>query len=303
MPSAVKNAKIDYVIGVDGGGTGTRVRVALQNGTLLALGTAGPSALGQGVDSAWRQILVALTVAFQSIGLPLPSWSRCVLVAGLSGYGHRPWREEFLALNPGFGSVVVESDGYTMLMGAHSGKPGVMVTAGTGSIAEALYANSSRRQVGGWGFPVGDEGSGAWLGLRAMAHAHAAQDGRVSHGVLARKVMEHCGGSAQALLAWCSDARQFKYAQLALLVFEAAEAEPQPDPVAQALLDDAGRALECLVNVLDPHAQMPVAVCGSVGQRLLPRLSNALQSRCVVPAQDASHGALMLAMNYGETME
>ena len=303
MTTAVTNAKFDYAIGVDGGGTGTRVRVALQNGTLLGQGTAGPSALGQGVEAAWSQILLALTAAFHSTGSPLPQWSQCVLVAGLSGNGHKPWREEFLALNPGFARVVVESDGYTMLIGAHGGKPGVIVTAGTGSIAEALYADGSRREVGGWGFPVGDEGSGAWLGLRAMAHAHAAQDGRVSQGVLARKVMEHCGGGAEAMLAWCTDARQFKYAQLAVLVFEAAEAKPQPDPIAQALLDEAARALACLAHVLDPHAQMPVAVSGSVGQRLLPRLPNVLRSRCVVPAHDASHGALMLAINFGETME
>ena len=86
-------------------------------------------------------------------------------------------------------------------------------------------------------------------------------------------------------------------------MFEAAEEELQPDPVAQALLNEAARALECLADVLDPESQLPVAVCGSVGQRLQRRLSNALQSRCVVPAHDASHGALMLAMNYGETME
>ena len=303
MPSAVRSANIDYVIGVDGGGTGTRVRVARPDGTLLAQGAAGPSALGQGVDSAWRQILLAVTTAFNSGGIAFPDVSRCVLAAGLSGSGHKPWREDFLALNPGFASVLVESDGYTMLIGAHSGKSGVMVTAGTGSIAEALYADGSRREVGGWGFPVGDEGSGAWLGLRAMAHTHAAQDGRMPQGALARKILDHCGGSAEALLAWCADARQFKYAQLALLVFEAAEEELQPDPVAQALLNEAARALEFLADVLDPESQLPVAVCGSVGQRLQRRLSNALQSRCVVPAHDASHGALMLAMNYGETME
>ena len=300
---AVRSAKISYVIGVDGGGTGTRVRVALQNGTLLAQGSAGPSALGQGVSSAWSQILLAISAAFHSTGLPLPHWSCCVLAAGLSGYGHKPWREEFLALNPGFASVLTESDGHAMLIGAHSGKPGVMVTAGTGSIAEALYADGSRREAGGWGFPVGDEGSGAWLGLRAMAHTHAAQDGRVSQGALARRILDHCGGNAEALLAWCADARQFKYAQLALLVFDAAEVEPQPDPVALDLLDEAARAIACLVDVLDPASQMFVAVCGSVGQRLQPRLPHALQNRCVVPAHDASHGALMLAMNYVETLQ
>ena len=288
---------IDFVIGVDGGGTGTRVRVADRHGIHLAQGVSGPSALGQGLESAWTNILQAITSAFQSCLLPVPHWSRCILAAGLSGNGHQPWREGFLALNPGFAAVRVESDAYTMLLGAHAGKPGVMVTAGTGSIAEALYPDGGRREVGGWGFPVGDEGSGAWLGLRAMAHTQAVEDGRAVPGPMAIQVRIHCGGSAAALLTWCADARQFKYAQLALLVFDTA----QTDPVASALLDDAARELERMAHVLDPQADLPVAVCGSVGKQLLPRLSSALQQRCVSPAHDATYGALLLAFRDLET--
>lgn len=288
---------IDYVIGVDGGGTGTRVRVAYPNGTQLAQGVAGPSALGQGLEFAWTHILQAIAAAFESCSVPVPHWSRCILAAGLSGNGHLPWREGFLALNPGFVVVLLESDATTMLWGAHGGKPGVMVTAGTGSIGEALYADGSRREVGGWGFPVGDEGSGAWLGLRAMAHTQAVEDGRESPGLLSSLVRAHCGGSAEALLAWCADARQFKYAQLALLVFDAAVS----DPVARHLLDAAAAELERLAHVLDPEGQMPVAVCGSVGKQLQSRLTDDLQRRCVAPAHDATHGALFLALKYLET--
>lgn len=288
---------IDYVIGVDGGGTGTRVRVADRYGTPLSQGVAGPSALGQGVESAWVNILQAIHSAFESCPIPVPHWSRCVLAAGLSGNGHRPWRDGFLALNPGFAALVLESDATTMLWGAHAGKPGVLVTAGTGSIGEALYADGGRREVGGWGFPVGDEGSGAWLGLRAMAHTQAVEDGREPPGALSQRVRAHCGDSADALLAWCADARQFKYAQLALLVFEAADS----DPVARRLLEAAARELERLAAVLDPQGQMPVAVCGSVGKQLQMHLSEGLRNRCVAPAFDPTQGALFLALKYLET--
>lgn len=284
---------INFVIGIDGGGTGTRVCVADRSGTLLAQGLAGPSALGQGLESAWEQIILAIRSAFAAYSLPVPQWSQCVVAAGLSGTGHQAWRDGFLALNPGFAELQLESDAYTALLGAHAGKPGVMLTAGTGSIGEALYEDGTRREVGGWGFPVGDEGSGAWLGLRAMAHTQAAEDGRVTGGPLAALVRGHCGGSAASLLEWCADARQFKYAQLALLVFNAAEA----DPAAAALLDAAALELERMAQVLDPGAKMPVAVCGSVGKALLPRLSLELQRRCVAPDQDATHGALILALN------
>ena len=284
---------IDFAIGVDGGGTGTRVRVADRSGALLAQGLAGPSALGQGVEPAWEQIILAIRSAFSACSLSVPHWSKCFLAAGLSGTGHQPWRDGFLALNPGFATVQLESDAYAMLLGAHAGKPGVMVAAGTGSIGEALYEDGTRREVGGWGFPVGDEGSGAWLGLRAMAHTQAAEDGRAIAGPLTSLVRGHCGGSATSLLEWCADARQFKYAQLAMLVFEAADS----DPVANALLESAALELARMAHVLDSQQKMPVAVCGSVGKNLLSRLPVELQRRCVAPAQDAAHGALILALN------
>ena len=284
---------IDFAIGVDGGGTGTRVRVADRSGALLAQGVAGPSALGQGVESAWEQIVLAIRSAFSACSLSLPHWSRCVVAAGLSGTGYHTWRDGFLALNPGFAALQLESDAYAMLLGAHAGRPGVMVAAGTGSIGEALYEDGTRREVGGWGFPVGDEGSGAWLGLRAMAHTQAAADGRATAGSLAALVRGYCGGGAASLLEWCADARQFKYAQLAVLVFEAADS----DPVAYALLEGAALELARMANVLDPQQTMPLAVCGSVGKGLHTRLPAALQRRCVAPAQDAAHGALILALN------
>ena len=281
---------IAYLIGVDGGGTGTRVRVADRLGTVLAQGNAGPSALGQGVESAWEHILAAIQAAFHSLGQPHPDWSGCALGAGLSGVNHRPWRDRFLAQNPGFARIVLESDAYTALLAAHGGRPGAMVASGTGSVGEVLYANGVRRQVGGWGFPVGDEGSGSWLGLRAMAHAQAALDGRTGTGPLAARIHNQYGNRREDLLQWCARAAQFEYAQLARPVFECAD----QDPVADALLTRAAQAIEGMALALDPQASLPLAVCGSVGRELLPRLTSATRARCVASHCDAAQGALTL---------
>ena len=77
------------------------------------------------------------------------------------------------------------------LLGAHEGRPGAIVAAGTGSVGEALRRDGLRVAVGGWGFPVGDEGSGAWLGLRAMRETHRAIDGRAR-----RRPAGRCGSRA-----------------------------------------------------------------------------------------------------------
>jgi glucosamine kinase len=280
-----------YLVGVDGGGSGTRALVHTLRGEAVGTGTAGPSALQQGIPQAWDNVQAAVRRAFEAAGLAVPGWDRCVLAAGLSGVSHAPWREAFLARDPGFAGLDAETDSFTMLLGAHGGGPGAILIAGTGSIAEALRADGSRATVGGWGFRVDDEGSGGWLGLQAVRHGLAAFDGRANPSPLARRVWQHCGDERETLQEWCGNAGQFECAQLARAVFECEES----DPVASRLLAEAVAALEDLALAIDPRGRLPLAVAGSIGERLAPRMRPFVRSR-IVPAQAGpAEGALMLA--------
>ena len=185
---AFEQADIRYALGVDGGGTGTRVRVWTSAGTLVGHGESGPSALAQGVDQAWRHIGQAVERAFASAGLALPAPSHCVLGLGLAGAVAPHLAAAFFRAAPEYALIVLETDSRTALMGAHAGRPGAIIAVGTGAVGEALHADGRRVAVSGWGFPVGDEGSGAWLGLRAMQIAHRALDGRAPAGTLAQAV-------------------------------------------------------------------------------------------------------------------
>lgn len=282
---------VEYLIGVDGGGSGTRALVHRTDGQAVGAGRSGPSALGQGIPQAWDNVLLAARRGFETAGLPVPSWSRCALAAGLSGVSHAPWRDEFLALDPGFARLEADTDSFTMLLGAHGGQPGVIVIAGTGSIAEALRADGLRATVGGWGFRVDDEGSGGWLGLQAVRHGLAAFDGRVNASPLARRVWMHCGDERETLQEWCSVSGQFEFAQLARAVFEC----EATDPVAARMLQDATQALEDLALAIDPRGRLPLAIAGSIGERLAPRMRPALRGRLVPAQAGAAEGALMLA--------
>ncbi|MBL0428826.1 BadF/BadG/BcrA/BcrD ATPase family protein [Ramlibacter alkalitolerans] len=290
---------VDYLIGIDGGGSGTRALVQHVHGETVGTGSAGPSALGQGIPQAWENIQAAVGRAFEGAGLPVPPWKRCALAAGLSGVSHAPWREAFLAGNPGLARLDAETDSFTMLLGAHAGQPGVIVIAGTGSIAEALRADGSRATVGGWGFRVDDEGSGGWLGLQAVRHGLAAFDGRVNASPLARRVWMHCGDERESLQDWCQLSGQFEFAQLARAVFECEAG----DPVAAGLLQQATAALEDLALAIDPRGRLPLAIAGSIGERLAPRMRPALRSRLVPPKAGAAEGALTLARRLLEETE
>ena len=282
---------VNYLIGVDGGGSGTRALVHSVHGEVVGTGAAGPSALQQGIPQAWDNVQAAVRRAFEAAGRPVPAWRHCVLAAGLSGVSHPPWRDAFLARDPGFAALEAETDAFTMLLGAHGGAPGAILIAGTGSIAEALRPDGSRATVGGWGFRVDDEGSGGWLGLQALRHGLAAFDGRANPTPLARRVWQHCGDEREALQDWCGRAGQFECAQLARAVFECEDG----DAVAGRLLAEAVAALEELALAIDPRGRLPLAVAGSIGERLAPRMRPCVRSRLVPAQAGPAEGALMLA--------
>lgn len=282
--------EVRYLIGIDGGGTGTRARLTRRNGDVLAHAQAGPSALGQGVDQAWTNIRQAIDRSFRAANIARWRSGECAVGLGLAGAIVKRHYDAFVGAAKEFALLAVASDGYTSLLGAHAGRPGVIVAAGTGSIGEALREDGARLSIGGWGYPVGDEGGGAWLGMRAMRRAQHAVDGRVAAGALAQAVHEVAGDTRESLLAWCERAGQNAYAGLAPLVFQT-EAS---DPFAASLLRAAAAALDDIASALDPPGALPLVVSGSIGLRLMPRLAADVRARLVEPAGDAVDGALQL---------
>ncbi|MBW8847325.1 MAG: ATPase [Burkholderiales bacterium] len=275
---------VRWRVGIDGGGTSTRALVADAGGKILGRGEAGASALGQGAEQAWRHIAEAVARA----GVPGLELKDCALGLGLSGTGVPAQLLGFVAADPGVARFTLVTDGLAALLGAHGGRPGALMISGTGSVAEALLPDGSRRMVGGWGWQIGDEGSGAWLGQQAMKLAQAAFDSRATAGPLVHAVWAQTGATREAMLAFCAQAGQGGYAGLAPFVFD----HETDDPAAAALLAEAARALDALAVAL--HPTLPLALAGSIAQRLAPRFSAALQSRRVEPQGDAATGALWL---------
>jgi glucosamine kinase len=275
---------VRWWVGIDGGGTSTRAVVADAAGQLLGRGSAGASALGQGAEQAWRHIAEAVANA----GVPGVELADCALGLGLSGTGVPAQMQAFVAADPGVARFTLVTDGLVALLGAHGGEPGALLISGTGSVAEALLPDGSRRMVGGWGWQIGDEGSGAWLGQQAMKLAQAAFDSRTTAGPLVQAVWQHAGATRAALLAFCAQAGQGGYASLAPLVF----AHEVDDPAAAALLDAAAQALDVLGTAV--HPSLPLALAGSIAQRLRSRLGPTVQARLIEPQGDAAVGALRL---------
>ncbi|MFS2026540.1 BadF/BadG/BcrA/BcrD ATPase family protein [Massilia sp. GER05] len=283
---------IDYLIGVDGGGTGTRVRLARfsPHGVVeLAQGASGPSGLGLGIARAWASVQDAVAQAFAAAGIEQPSLDRIAIGLGLAGVHNRQWAQAFEQADPGYAALRLETDAFSTLLGAHGGRPGAIVAIGTGSVGEVLQPDGTRREVGGWGFPAGDEASGGWIGLAAINHIEQVLDGRRPGGAFADAVVDACGGNRAAIQVWLGQATQTTYATLAPLVLQHAD-----DPAARAILAKAGEEAAAIARALDPDGRLPLALCGGLGSALRDWLPPALAARARAPEGDSARGALRM---------
>ncbi len=283
-------------IGIDGGATGTRLRLESANGSVRADAAAGPSSLTLGVEAAWRNIRAALEDALDQADLAANSLSQAIVAAGLAGSRNPERRNAFLTAAPELHGLHVYSDGYVALIGAHGGRPGVVVAIGTGTVAHVLNPDGTSRQVGGWGFPVGDEGGGAWLGWRAVAETLHVADGRRTNppggSPLHRDLAAALGPDHGDLVSWTVGANTTRYASLAPTVIDHAD---RGDEGARALLEEGGRQVEALIRAADPSDTLPLALTGSLAPIYQKSLAPGLAVRLVAPEGTAVDGAMLLA--------
>lgn len=284
-------------LGLDGGGTGCRAAVADEL-TVLGRGAGGaanPRAVG--AATAWINIDVATRAALADAGLRedvKPSLHTCF---GLAGVGRPGDRAAFLERPHPFASLRLETDVHVALVGALGGEVGALLAAGTGSMVYAQDVLGGRYRVGGWGFPVGDEGGGAWLGLRLARAALHAADGRGEASGLTETVLRRHGGP-EGLLHHLRDAGPKDFAALAPLVFGAND----DDPLRMRLLRAAAGQLAALVTALDrsfPPGAVAFSAVGSVARGLLPDVLGGVPARFRAGYREAAAapelGALRLA--------
>ena len=278
-------------VGVDGGGTGCRARIENAEGRLLGTGIAGPAALRIGLGSALAEVEKACSGALEEAGLGSDALSSLHAAVGLAGVGRKGAIEQ-LALRPHpFRSVVYAHDATIACIGAHGARDGGIVIVGTGSVGFALIGGREVR-VGGYGFPISDEGSGADLGLHAIRLALRAYDGRAVTTSLTRDVMMRFQNDPFEAVAWMDQATATDYATFAPLVMRHADAG---DPVARRIVRDAAEQIDKLVRSLSESGASRVALLGGLASSMQPWLTPDVQRRLVPVEGDAVDGALHLA--------
>ena len=251
-------------LGIDGGGTQTTCVVGNETavlGTGIGGGSnvvrVGEQAAGQALTTAIRRACAAAKVD------PSDILDACIGAAGAA----RPEIQEALcrivsSLIPG--AIEVVGDTVTSLEAAFGEGPGVIVIAGTGSIAYGRNALGQTARAGGWGFAVSDEGSGHWIGRTALSAALRARDEGAIPKLLDEARMIFGASSEEDLIVKANDAPDF--AALVPAVLAAADAG---DVLSSRVLSLAGDELASLAKALIARLfaatdKVPVAMVGGV---------------------------------------
>jgi N-acetylglucosamine kinase-like BadF-type ATPase len=295
------------LLGIDCGGSHTTVLVGDGAGRELTRADGPGSAMRPGGAAASAAVIAdTARRASAQAGLTLPADAAMV---GAAGAGREPEQRDLTAALIAAGvaaKVRVAGDIDISLAAAFGEGPGILINAGTGSIAFARSPDGQLHRAGGYGWQLGDEGGGYWLGRRALAAAARAHDELEESSTLLERLLVALGlRDLDNLIRWTATANPAQIAALAPHVLNAAR---EGEVVAQAAVHDAAAELARLVRALARHfpagGRIPVATTGSLlrpGSPILAGLQAALgaeepRARLEGGPVDAPLGALRLAL-------
>lgn len=244
--------KQQYCIGMDGGGTKTHAIITNLKGDVLAEHVAGPSNFQIiGVEKAAETIFSLIELCCESVGCEIKNIA--AVACGLTGAGRVGDQQRMAegvkkyaaSKKAKLKKIIIESDARIALEGAFKGDPGIILIAGTGSIAFGKDAKGNVHRVGGWGRILGDEGSGYFLGRLGLTAVTREIDGRGEKTQLTKLIAKKFQLTDQTSIINAVYKNSFDVASVAPLVLAAAS---KRDPVCRMIVEHA--AVELAEHVM-----------------------------------------------------
>lgn len=280
-----------YFLGIDAGGSHCRSRLIDASGTVIGTGQTGPANTRIGMERLRAVLDDVVDQAIVAAGLGGDQVATIAAGMGIAGLSRPGSREALEGFDWPFASTRYETDAAIANLGAHMGEDGAILVIGTGSIAQIRHEGKSFA-IGGYGFPISDEGSGAALGLSAMRHALRALDGRTRPTPLSSAVTARFDHEIPRAVAWMDEATPRDYAALAPTVMDFAEAN---DAIARSIVEDAAQHIERFIETIFERGAPRCALAGGLSTRMRPWLRERTVARLVEAKGDPLDGALYLA--------
>ena len=280
-----------YFLGIDAGGSHSRARLTKRDGGVIGEAAAGPANARIGVEKLHAVLMSAARGAVSAAGLGANDMPLIEAGIGIAGISRPGMLRAVSQLDLPFRSVHFETDAAIANLGAHLGEDGATLVLGTGSVAH-IKIGEVGITIGGYGFPISDEGSGAALGLSAMRHALRALDGRTKPTPLSAAVTAKFDHDTGRAIQWMDEATPKDYAAFAPMIMDYAE---KNDEIARSIVEDAVRHVERFIETIFDKGAPQCALAGGLSRRLQPWLRERTAARLAEAKGDPLDGALILA--------
>jgi glucosamine kinase len=289
--------------GIDGGQSSTVAVIGDEQGRTIARGSAGPAdEVGQGAESTRLRdaLRAAIQDALVQARLPLDSHFTSI-VAGISGYDGKVYGQ-----TPDIAAdrITLVHDTVIAHAGALAGSAGVVVIAGTGSVAYAENERGDTALIGGWGYLFGDEGSAFWLARDAIADAMRDSDSGESNDLLP-EILEYFSQPSLRALVRAFYTQTISRMQLASFAQELVRQAEAGNERASQYVRDGAASLVLLAKHAADRVGLTAANVAFTGGMMRSEIFNENvdrwlhevlpQATRITPERDAAEGALLLA--------
>ena len=301
------DTSIMYIIGIDGGGTKTSGILAMGTGQHLAQAQSGPAnyhVVGEVKTQAVLEDLIGELYA--KAGIPRTSPVRFCL--GMAGLGRAADREVIGRICDEIGickNRVLTHDAHIALVGGTEKQAGVIVISGTGAIVYGINADGREARASGWGYLLGDEGSGYNIAIKGLQAIARAADGRGDQTELTDRILKRLElNEPSELIRWTYAASRGTIAELAEVVFNTAKTR---DTVAECIVDEAVDELVCasvsVIEQLEFTEPFDIVLSGGnlihqtvFADKLRHRFTRIQPEASVrLPKHEPAYGAMLLA--------
>ena len=297
-----------YIVGIDGGGTGTVGILTTETGRCLAQAQSGPSNYHV-VGEAKTQAILKNVVGELCEKAGIPSISSIHFCLGMAGLGRAEDQKVIGRICDELGisknQRILTHDAHIALVGGTEKQHGVIVISGTGAIVYGINPDGKEARANGWGYLLGDEGSGYDIAIKGLRAVARAADGRGNSTELTNRILDRLElGEPSNLIRWAHAASRDEIAQVAEVVFDTARTA---DTVASEIVDAAADELVCAAESVIKQLEFiePFEIVLSGGNLIhQPVFVDKLRQRLTrdqpevsvrLPKHEPAYGAVLLA--------
>ena len=280
-------------LGIDGGGTKCQARLMSADQSVIGIGISDRANPLHGLEITISSITEATTLALQDAGLNADNINQIIAGVGLAGVNLPNLYTLVSEWQHPFAQMFLTTDLHIACLGAHDYQDGSVIIAGTGSCGVSL--RDGKTQVfGAHGFPLGDQSSGAWYGLKAINAILLDYDKLGPATTLRDAVCKQLDVTCSSIAERMSNQPPKEFARLAPLVFSCAS---DNDDVAIQIIKRGADYINSLANAILNINPNRLSLLGGLREQLTPWLDKSIRDQLADPIHSPEEGAIAFAQH------